>query len=147
MDVEKYDLRAESDRTTFEFVSKGPKGLIIKVIDFQYIGEPNLYNLAFGDKNSDTGVLDDLSVSDNGDSEKVLVTVVAALYRFFDNFPDAFVYAMGSANARNRLYRMGITRYFEQMNRDFSLLGQKEEGFEEFEIGKDYEGFLARRKF
>lgn len=42
--------------------------------------ETNLYNLAFGDKNPLTGEIDDKIVTDNGDSEKVLATVVAAVY-------------------------------------------------------------------
>jgi hypothetical protein len=42
----------------------------------------DLYNLAFGDKNLDTGDLNDLAISNNGDSEKVLATVVAAVYAF-----------------------------------------------------------------
>ena len=34
-----------------------------------------------------------LIVANNGDAEKVLATIVGALYKFFDKNPDAFVYA------------------------------------------------------
>jgi hypothetical protein len=119
MNIEKYPLKAESNLTFFEFISERPNGLIRKVIQFQKTNEMNLYNLAFGDKHPETGEIDDLSVSNNGDSEKVLATVVAALYAFFDKHPTAFVYATGSTSARTRLYRIGITRFYQEMVQDF----------------------------
>ena len=107
MKFDKYSLKAEDSLTVFEFVSEGPNGLIRKIIHFQVTNQPDVYNLAFGDKNADTGEIDDLVISNNGDTDKVLATVVGALYAFFDKHPDAFVYATGSTQARTRLYRMG----------------------------------------
>jgi len=147
MKIEKYELKAESNLTIFEFISEGPKGLIRKIIQFQETNRLNVYNLAFGDKNSETGEIEDLVVSNNADSEKVLATVVAALYAFFDKHPDAFVYVTGSTSARTRLYRMGITKFYEEMVQDFDLYGQVGDEFYDFEIDKDYAGFLAQRKF
>lgn len=147
MNLEKYPLKAESSLTIFEFVSEGPNGLIRKLIQFQLTNQTNLYNLAFGDKNQETGEINDLVVSNNSDTEKVLATVVAALYAFFDKHPDAFVYATGSTKARTRLYRMGITRFYEEISRDFELFGQVGDEFVEFEVGKEYVGFLALRRF
>jgi hypothetical protein len=146
MKTEKYPLKAEKSLNTFEFISEGPKGTIRKLIQFQETNEPNLYNLAFGDKVGETEI-DDLAISNNGDSEKVLATVVAALYAFFDKHPTAFVYATGSTKARTRLYRMGITKYYDEMIEDFYLYGQIDDEFPIFEIGKEYDGFLAQRKF
>lgn len=40
----------------------------------------HVFNLSFGDKNAETGVIDDSAVSNNGDSEQVLATVVATVY-------------------------------------------------------------------
>lgn len=147
MNIEKYPLKSENDLTFFEFISEGPNGLIRKIIQFQKTNELNLYNLAFGDKDTQTGEMDDLSISNNGDSEKVLATVVAALYAFFDKHPDAFVYATGSTIARTRLYRLGITRFYKEMVKDFYLYGQVGDNFYEFEIGENYIGFLTERKF
>lgn len=147
MKVEKYHLKSEETLTVFEFISEGTKGVIRKLIHFQPTSQPGLYNLAFGDRHPDTGEIDDLAISSNGDTEKVLGTVVAALYAFFDYHPDALVYATGSTSARTRLYRMGITRFYEDMQRDFYLYGLTEQGFTKFEIDKDYSGFLAQRKF
>lgn len=147
MKVEKYQLKSEGNLTTFEFISEDPKGLIRKKIQFQKTRTPNLYNLAFGDTNPETGEIDDLVVSNNADSEKVLATVVSAVYAFLDKHPKAYVYATGSSDARTRLYRIGIMKFHEQMTNDFYLYGQVGDDFYEFEIGNEYKGFLAQRKF
>lgn len=146
MKIDKYDLKAGRDLTVFEFVSEGTNGAIPKLILIQSTTEPNLYNLAFGDKDRTTGTLN-MAVSNNGDTDKVLATVIAALYAFFDWYPNAFVYASGSTVSRTRLYRMGITRFYKEMGRDFYLYGRVGDDFPAFEIGKEYSGFLARRKF
>lgn len=147
MTIDKYPLEAEGSLTLFEFVSEGPNGLIPKRIQFQETNQPDVYNLAFGDKNAATGEIDDLVISNNGDTDKVLATVVGALYAFFDKHPDVFVYATGSTKARTRLYRMGITRFYEEMRQDFELYGEIGDEFHEFKVDTEYAGFLARRKF
>jgi hypothetical protein len=76
-----------------------------------------------------------------------LATVVGVLYAFFDFHPDASIFATGSTSARTRLYRIGITRFYEDIRQDLYLFGQTDQGFSEFEIGKEYKGFLAQRKF
>jgi len=105
-----------------------------------------LYNLAFGDKDHSTGEIDDKVISNNGDSEKVLATVVATVYAFTDKYPESWIYATGSTKARTRLYRMGISKYLNEVTSDFEILGQLGDDWEDFEGGKDYEGFLVRRK-
>jgi hypothetical protein len=44
--------------------------------------------LAFGDKDIEAGDIDDKVISNNGDSEKVLATVVATVYAFIDKYPN-----------------------------------------------------------
>jgi len=83
MKVEKYHLKSDKTFTYFEFISVGSNGAIRKMIEFQTTSSPSLFNLAFGDKNPETGEIDDLAISNNGDAQKVLGTVVAALYTFF----------------------------------------------------------------
>lgn len=147
MKVEKYHLKSESTFTRFEFISEGSKEAIRKIIEFQETTNSQIFNLAFGDYNQSTYEIDDLSVSDNGDTEKILGTVVSALYVFLNEFPDVYVYATGSTKARTRLYRMGITKFYDQMKKDFYLYGQIGDEFIDFQLGIDYDGFLAQRKF
>ena len=89
MKLERYELKAGENLTTFEFVSEGPKGNIPKLIQFSPTNLKGLYNLAFGDKDLNSGEIDDLTISNNADSEKILATVVAAVYAFTDKNPDA----------------------------------------------------------
>ncbi len=91
MKVERYNLRSDTELTRFEFISEGPKGAIRKLIEFQETTDTGLYNLAFGDKDPVTGSIDDLAVSDNGDTEKILATIVSALYAFCEKYPGAFI--------------------------------------------------------
>lgn len=147
MNLDKYPLTAGEDFTSFEFISTGPNGSIIKLVQFQKSESTNVYNLAFGDKKLTTGELDDMIVSNNGDTEKVLATVVSALYQFFTKYPQAFVIATGSTPTRTRLYKMGLTRFYTQMNLDFQTFGLIDGSFEKFEINKSYIAFLVRKKF
>jgi hypothetical protein len=146
MKAEKYHLKAESEFTRFEFISEGKKGTIRKLIEFQKTNNPDVFNLAFGDFNEKTQDFDDLAVTDNGDTEKVLITVVHAVFLFYTKYPNVFVFACGSTKARTRLYRIGITRHYLEMKKDFYLYGQIGDNFVEFEIGKEYEGFLVQKK-
>ena len=124
MNLEKYSLKADSELTRFEFISEGPKGAIRKLIEFQETTESNLFNLAFGDLSIKTVGITDLAISNNGDTEKVLATVIGAVYVFFDRYPKAFVYASGSTKARTRLYRMGISKFYEKVKDDFFCMGK-----------------------
>jgi len=146
MKLDRYELKADEQLTTFDFLSEGPKGKIEKVIQFTLIYQDNLYNLAFGDRDYLSGVIDDRIVTDNGDSEKVLATVVASIYAFCDRVPDAMIYATGSTAARTRLYRMGINKYFDIIEADFTIFGQTKSEWEQYEKGKDYEAFVVQRK-
>jgi hypothetical protein len=146
MKLPKYPLASSDKMMTFEFVSEGKKGLIHKLVKFQPTNLKGLYNLAFGDKDIETGEIDDKVISNNGDSEKVLATVVATVYAFTDKYPDAWVYATGSTKARTRLYRMGISRFLNEINEDFEILGEISDNWESFKLDVEYEGFLVRRK-
>ena len=146
MRLPKYQLKSDDELFSYQFISEGPKGLIVKRIQFTLINEDGIYNLAFGDKNPVSGEIDDFAISNNGDSEKVLATVIAAVYAFFDKHPSSWIYAVGSTSTRTRLYRMGITKYFDEMRADFKIYGEYNGEWEPFEKGKDYTAFLTEFK-
>jgi hypothetical protein len=147
MELDKYELKSGERLEVYEFISVGPNGRITKLVQFTPTNYKDLYNLGFGDKNAETGEIDDNAISNNGDSEKVLATVVATLYAFTDVHRNALVYATGTTKSRTRLYRMGITKYFEEGSRDFEIYGEIGEGWEEFRKDVDYEAFLVKRKY
>lgn len=146
MHLPKYPLSSDDELYVFEFKSIGDKGTIHKIIRFSPTHLKGFYNLGFGDVNEKTGKISDSVVSDNGDIEKVLATVVSAVYAFTDKYPDNYVFASGSTESRTRLYRIGITKYLEFIENDFDLYGLVGINWKLFEKGVNYEGFLVRRK-
>ena len=146
MILNRYELKAGSNLETFEFLSEGIKGQILKVIQFQQMNHPNLYNLAFGDKDYQTGIIDDKVVTDNGDSIKVLATVVSAVYAFADKHPDCWIYATGSTSSRTRLYQIGINKYYDIVVEDFDIMGEHRNEWEVYQFGKSYQAFAVHRK-
>ncbi len=75
MKLDKYELKSGEQLEVFEFVSIGQKGKIPKIVQYTPTNYKDLYNLGFGDKNIETGEIDDSVISNNGDSEKVLATL------------------------------------------------------------------------
>lgn len=146
MELPRYELSAEDSLKLFEFISEGPKGKVSKLVNYKPTNLAGVYNLAFGDRNPETGNLNDTSVSNNGDREKILATVVDTVYLFTGKYPENWVYASGSTNARTRLYRMGITKYLNIIQKDFEIYGLRNNVWECFEKDKEYEAFVARRK-
>ena len=146
MKLPRYELIAEKSLMVFEFTSEGAKGQIPKLIKFSETALKGFYNLAFGDKDLKTGDIDDKAISNNGDSEKVLATVVSAVFAFTDLNKDVWVYATGSTKSRTRLYRMGITKYFDEVKQDFHVFGMLDGEWHEFEKGIDYTAFVVKRK-
>ena len=142
----RYELATDEKLKVFEFVSVGKKGEISKVIQYSTTNLNNFYNLGFGDKDVKTGEVNDKIVSDNGDSQKVLATVVASVYAFTDRYSGAWIYATGSTKSRTRLYRIGITNNLAEIEADFEIYGLKNDEWQEFKKGVDYQAFLVRRR-
>lgn len=143
----KYNYRSESSLQVYEFISEGPKGLIKKLVIYTETTSENVYNLGFGDFDESTNGINDLSVTNNGDSLKVLATVASTVYAFTERHPDAWILATGSTSVRTRLYRMGITNNLAEIETDFIILGYtKNEEWEKFIVGEDYEAFLLTKK-
>lgn len=72
--------------------------------------------------------------------------MVATLFAFIDAHPDAMVYVSGSTPSRTRLYRMGITKYVDEIKERFDLYGQKGEDWEVFQKSVEYEAFIIQLK-
>jgi len=92
-------------------------------------------------------MLSDITVTNNGDSLKVLATVASTVYAFTQKYPEAWILATGSTNVRTRLYRMGITNNLVEIADDFVVFGFDSKGnWTEFIVGEDYEAFLITKK-
>lgn len=146
MKLNHYELKSVKNLMTFEFISEGPKGQITKLVQYSKISPKGIYNIGFGDKDFNTGGIDDTVITNNGDSRKVLTTVAATVYLFLNKYPNASIYAIGSNKARTRLYRIGITNNLSEIKNDFELYGLKDEKWEAFNKQVEYDAFLLRRK-
>ena len=116
------------------------------MVSFQETNIENLYNLGFGDKDPITGEIDDKVVTNNGDTEMVLSTIVGIIFAFTQNFPNVWVYAEGSTPARTRLYQINIVKYFDELERNFELLCLLDGVWEEFRPNINYDAFVVKRK-
>jgi len=72
--------------------------------------------------------------------------VLSAVYSFTEEENKAWVYATGSTKSRTRLYRMGITKYFDEVKQDFLVFGLRDGEWEEFTKEIEYTAFVVRRK-
>ena len=149
MRIEKYELVFDRSKTSFDFISEGPKGRILKTVRFTKMkvkGYNNLYNLAFGDKNTDLETIDDLIVTDNQDRDKILATVAKTVDIFIKRRPKSLVFFKGSTPSRTRLYQMAINKYFDELTKIFSIEGFTPTGWTFFEKNKNYLAFLISHK-
>ena len=126
-----YTFTKGDNDLVFTFFSIGKRGVIPKIVVFEYI-KPNTYNLAFGDFDISTDTFNDEIVSNNGDVKKVLATVVAILLHFFVIQPIAKVYIKGSNTIRTNLYQRIIKTYAAEYN-DFLKI----EGFLEGKLNSE----------
>lgn len=150
MRYEKYEsLIASSDFLEYEFTSIGPKGSILKSIKYEPTAHDEIYNLAFGNLNSD-GTIDDQTVNDNNDRNKILATVAQSVTLFCEKHPDKWIHFAGSTIERTRLYRMAIALNFDELSVNFDILGilKDSESFVSipFQKGLNFFGFLVKRK-
>ena len=107
----------------------------------------NYYNLGFGDYDEKEQIVNDLSVSNNEDRDKILATVAMTTLEFTDHFPGTSIVAEGSTPARTRLYQMGIAQHYRDISELFDIQGLVEErGWVDFTPGQNYLAFLITRK-
>jgi len=106
-----------------------------------------MYHLAFGNYIECDDDLDDLSVSNNRDTQTILATVASTVLHFMQNHPEAWVAAEGSTKARTRLYQIGISQNLADTPDDFIIFGYNQSGnWEPFTKNREYARFLITRK-
>jgi hypothetical protein len=88
------------------------------------------------------------AVSDNGDRNRILATIVRSIDFYTARYPRRWVYFTGNTNGKARLYRMAVTLHFEELSEKFESYcrvdGTPE--FLRFQEGVVVSGFLIKRK-
>jgi hypothetical protein len=152
MNLVKYDYKTDPTYTSFTFQSVGPKGTIEKVVNYQTIrgfvftDGRQVINLGFGDWDAENKKVDDSTISNNNDRDKVLATVAATVLEFTDRHGHLPIFAQGSSAARTRLYQMGINANRSEVEKLFIVLGLADGKWLKFDAGINFEAFLVIRK-
>jgi hypothetical protein len=145
-----YPFKNKNGHLTFEFQSDGPNGIIEKAIIYSEMGKLEngipVLNLGFGDRDSIDSLYNDLSISNNADRNKVLVTVAHTAVDVMNHFGEIVIYAEGSTPARTRLYQMGINANKEEIESMFDIYGVLNNKWSKVESGKNYQAFLLTKK-
>ncbi|HEX2846468.1 MAG TPA: hypothetical protein VHN59_07960 [Chitinophagaceae bacterium] len=140
MNLERYKLIVSQEQGQYEFLSEGPKGVIRKVIHYLPIGN-SIYNLGFGDWDEVNQKINDKSRSNNGDREKILVTVADSVMHFIQLHPHAIVFSRGETPSKTRLYQMAIAREWKTISKLYKIKGFYLGKWEEFTPAKNYDAF------
>lgn len=147
---DKYKCLANEAYASFTFESEGGKGKIKKNITYHLVSFlPNgmpVYNLGFGDWSEVNQQVDDSTVSNNGDRDKVLATVASTILVFCEKHGRAAIYAKGSSASKTRLYQMAINAHLEEVQALFNIFGLFRDEWIGFEPGVNYEAFLVVKK-
>lgn len=128
----------------YSLVSEGKNGRVKKRVQFDWI-HGNMFNLGFGDWKDDGYGFDDLAVTDNGDMEMVLSTVIRIAVKFLSLNPGVTIYLTGSTATRIRLYRIIISNHYDVISNDFIVLGYLDGCLRPFEKNVNYEAFLISK--
>ena len=148
MSLAQYDLTGSADHLSFEFYSDGPQGTIKKVIQYTKLSDPwdEAYNLGFGDSLETTGKINDLSVTNNQDRDKVLRTVASSVLHFFDRYPNAQILFQGSTPARTRLYIGQISKHWSEVENHVVVEGLTSQNWESFQRNGRYKALSITKK-
>lgn len=167
------------------FVSEGNQD-VIKAIQYSFIQQlnnqiieelngRNVYNLGFGDYDSDNDTLNDLANTNNGDHYKVFNTVLSTIPTFFEAYKGMVLMVHGSdgrqsfiesckpacsrkctnecKNFKRRIniYRRYVNKHYDLLSVDFQFIGGilNNEGstdLESYIVGKEYDSVLLFQK-
>ena len=148
MNQERYeDVQNTPNFQVFTFISKGRHGDLIKIAHFDEI-DNSTFNLALGTIHKD-GTIDYDTTTNNGDRNKILVTVARIIYLFTEKHPGKDVFIRGSDYRRNLLYQRAISYAYDELNEAFNIYGgisTESDEYEPFNKNNNYSGFLIERK-
>jgi len=144
------EFKYNDDLSVFVFISRGKYGDLIKVVNFGEIpGNVNVFNLSLGTLGPD-GETDFISITNNGDRNKILVTVADIILKFMEMCPGKSVYITGSDSRRTLLYQRAIAYGYDELVENFEIYGETSthlpgSEFEPFDKAKSYSGFLIQK--
>lgn len=148
MNTEIYEYAIVNNNLSYVFYSVGGKGLISKVVLFEKVAR-NHFNLAFGDYNALKEEVSDTSITNNGDTVKVLGTVIQIILAFFKFYPYAILDITGSTPIRMKLYQRIIKNNKAEIETEFNLLAfmEKDDEPQLPDFLQEYQAFQITKKY
>ena len=143
MDLEFYPFYADDDRLYFSFLSVSPERTIQKAIIFTPLSAHRIFNLALVDVLPD-GSFCDQTISNNGDLEKIMATVIQCIAQFFESYTQADIYLQANTPAKNRLYRIIISRELSRIKKYYEIYGINDSVTEPFQAGREYHHYIIK---
>jgi len=139
------DIEVNDDFTVFGFISTGENGDIPKRVVFTKTKWNKVYSLSFGDVNEDDEI-DYYSISNNGDRNKILVTIFNIAGDYTKRFPEHWISFTGSTTQRTRLYRMALGLHLEELSDIFKIYAYVDGKVVPFVKNMKINAFLIKRK-
>ena len=139
-----YDFIVLDEAHRFEFMSIGTR-CIQKAIIFYKTDYPDVVTLTLANV-LENGTLDVFTISDNGDRNRILATVMQSITLFLNTHPAKTIAFTGSSPSRTRLYKIVISRELNILTRQYRIQGIGPLGIEEFVSAHEYRHFLISLK-
>ena len=140
-----YSFSRSSDFKSFEFISSGKKGDVLKRVQFIPTETPHTFNLGLGDVDPSVNIFETIT-TDNGDTRKLLNTINKIVLEFLKTNQLYQVIIKGTTPARNRLFKMHISSNIDSLTDQFIVFGYSGGIWEKFKKGHSYTIFLIRHK-
>jgi hypothetical protein len=152
MDIDRYDdIERSADFKQYTFISKGPKGDLLKLVKFSAFKQvPGSYNRALGTIRNE--IADYAETTDNNDRDKIIATIFHIARIFSKAHPDQKIFINGRNEATTRLYRGAINHAYKEINNDYFIYGgiysviPHTYNFDLFTGNKQYDAFLFKRR-
>ena len=146
MELPRYITQTGRNRKVYQFKIDGPNVSITKRVYFQETTRENYVSLVMGYYDKNTGETDFYNVSNNGDRNKVLATIIDICYNYFELYPNHVITFTGANEARTRLYQIAINTYFDELSLDFHIYGELNKALEPFRKNIKYSAFYILLK-
>ncbi|TAF73926.1 MAG: hypothetical protein EAZ53_11005 [Bacteroidetes bacterium] len=145
MKNETYEISHLEGDLLYMFFSIGKNGIVPKVVEYQCV-DKDVYNLAFGDLDIINNTVNDKIVTNNGDTIKVISSVIQTIPLFFKIHPKATVLFTGSNILRTKLYNRILKMYINDFCDLYEINGivEGEKSFSKFDISKNYNQFSIK---
>lgn len=172
------ELYKEKEGLLYYFLSTGTKQ-IIKIVDYTLLTDvkhdiiktDKIFNFGFADLDENDETNDDV-ISANGDTYKVLYTVLNSIPYFFEKYPNEAIAVTGSDSTKKyvekcfndckrnckkvdscknkdkriNVYLGYLNKNYEELNKDYNFFGDTEESIEIYEKNKKYKKVFLTKK-